>query len=973
MKNSQSVSNAIGCCSVCHRDDLRIINTTGLLYSHGPRGNFCAGSHTMPIGGSVVIRTKAANAITDASATSNQISQHSTDSQASASVVSSAIIHPTLNGPIIKWIPKSARRKCASLLNDLLKAVILTPDSVTAWSKLVMFAPAILSRPAKGETKNLTNIISERLTNFVNTPIHQNNSKPQPTHVIKSADAEDIKLAKSVSSKLEEGNYKGAVRLLCSGDVPAAATEFNAAALRLKHPSAPVDRRSVQCSRDSTSYGPLTATVKEVRDALLSFPAGSSGGPDGLTAQHLKDMVYAEGELGQLITSLTQFVNVLLKGNVPAEVTPIFFGGRLIALSKKDGGLRPIAVGYTLRRLAAKVANTYACTKLADFLSPLQLGVGTAGGMEAAVHATRQYLQHLSPDHLIAKLDFKNAFNSVRRDAMLETIASTIPELFPFVHAAYSDSSVLKFGSYSIDSNEGVQQGDPLGPLLFSLTIHSLLVNCESDLRIGYLDDITLGGLTSMVTSDVSRLKSDAAKLGLELNVSKSEIISAENDCIIPTELSNFVKVRPSDAMLLGSPLSTMEALTSTLSKRINDLKTATKRLRLIHSHDALVILRHSLSLPSLLHNLRSAPCFGHYLLEIFDNTVRESLSEILNQNIKDHHWQQASLPVRNGGLGIRSACQLAPSAFLASLAGTAELVSKILPSNFAWQEDTFKTASLETWQHLSQTTPPDGPSRIHQRSWDSPIIQNVQSSLLASLSDDIDQARLKAVFSPHAGDWLNAPPITSIGLRLDDESLRVAVGLRLGTSICSPHECPCGAVVDARGTHGLSCRRSAGRHLRHNLINDIIWRALRRANIAATKEPAGLIRADGKRPDGATVIPWARGKCLAWDATIPDTLAMSHLSASSLSAGTAATHAAEGKKIKYAAIAHSHIFMPVAVETLGSWDSEGLNFIKELGRRVSTATGDLRETSFLLQGISVAIQRGNAASFAGSLPGYGL
>ena len=120
----------------------------------------------------------------------------------------------------------------------------------------------------------------------------------------------------------------------------------------------------------------------------------------------------------------------------------------------------------------------------------------------------------------------------------------------------------------------------------------------------------------------------------------------------------------------------------------------------------------------------------------------------------------------------------------------------------------------------------------------------------------------------------MNALPISSVGLCLDDESIRIAVGLCLGMNLCYPHVCPCGVDVDARGVHGLACRRSAGRRLRHTLINDIIWRALSRAQVAAVKEPLGLLTSDGKRPDGATIIPWSGGKCLSWDATTPDTVA---------------------------------------------------------------------------------------------------
>ena len=91
--------------------------------------------------------------------------------------------------------------------------------------------------------------------------------------------------------------------------------------------------------------------------------------------------------------------------------------------------------------------------------------------MEAAVHAIRQYLHQLPSDHAMVKLDFKNAFNTLRRDSMLEALSNNIPELFAFVSSAYATSSWLQYENFDIQSNEGIQQGDPLGPLLFSLTL----------------------------------------------------------------------------------------------------------------------------------------------------------------------------------------------------------------------------------------------------------------------------------------------------------------------------------------------------------------------------------------------------------------------------------------------------------------------------------------------------------------------
>ena len=57
-------------------------------------------------------------------------------------------------------------------------------------------------------------------------------------------------------------------------------------------------------------------------------------------------------------------------------------------------------------------------------------------------------------------------------------------------------------------------------------------------------------------------------------------------------------------------------------------------------------------------------------------------------------------------------------------------------------------------------------------------------------------KATFLASLAPHSGDWLLALPIVNCGLRLDDEAVRVTVGMCLGLSLCVPHSCPCGEQV---------------------------------------------------------------------------------------------------------------------------------------------------------------------------------
>jgi len=185
----------------------------------------------------------------------------------------------------------------------------------------------------------------------------------------------------------------------------------------------------------------------------------------------------------------------------------------------------------------------------------------------------------------------------------------------------------------------------------------------------------------------------------------------------------------------------------------------------------------------------------------------------------------------------------------------------------------------------------------------------------------------------------LGRVPITNCELQLDDEAVRVAVGMRLGVSLCVPHKCRCGAEVDAQARHATVCRKAPGRIARHYALNDIVWRALNSAGVPSMKEPTGLCRQDGKRPDGLSLIPWQNGKLLVWDVTVVSTLADSYVAVAARESGLVAEQAAERKSVKYIDLQQNHFFQPIAVENLGALSTSAMEFLNVLGRRISSVS----------------------------------
>ena len=168
-------------------------------------------------------------------------------------------------------------------------------------------------------------------------------------------------------------------------------------------------------------------------------------------------------------------------------------------------------------------------------------------------------------------------------------------------------------------------------------------------------------------------------------------------------------------------------------------------------------------------------------------------------------------------GLWVSSASLLALTAFLASIFGASDFLTTFFSETF---EEYSLTKALENW--LSLTNEQECPFGGTQKNW----TQHVFVKTAQDLTSRMDNKRSK-VFNAHQGkfgsQWLNVVPSKNLGLKLDDQQLRISIGSRLGANICVAHTFHCGKRVERDGLHGLSCTKSAGRFSRHDTFNSLI------------------------------------------------------------------------------------------------------------------------------------------------------
>ena len=717
-----------------------------------------------------------------------------------------------------------------------------------------------------------------------------------------------------------------------------------------------------------------------VRDAIRSFGKGCSGGTFGLRAEYLQDALSEVTPVGVLAT-LTRLVNHMKDAKAPPSIQPFFAGARLTALIKKNKDVRPIAAGEVLRRLVAKCLCATHKETAAKMFAGLQYGVATPAGCERMIHEVRRQLRcHAEDtDWVLLKVDLSNAFNWISRARMLELVHVHMPHMYSWVEWCYRETSHLTYAHYRIASQEGVQQGDPLGPLLFSVVIQELVLRIRNELpdltlNKWYLDDGVLAGRSADVLKVLELLTDHGPEVGVFLNLGKCELVTHPASA---ARLDEFPLTIPTDkrrtdgcTSLLGAPMGSDAFCDAFI--RSDTLEPARRTLQKLGTvtdpQISKTLLRHCTGFCQFVYALRATPPTQVAAAAAdFDDIVMAAL-QCGFFSLPENKRSQLRRGIRSGGLGIRSVVTHSESAYIASVSYAATADGWRANSADGYTDAVASYNKKVSTEHqlfinaagLAVPTPRHTPAAADCSTSAPEEDTEAKPPKQKALSAHIDAAaraaeyvsatrrdkkRLTSQAGEHAALFLGVVPDPARFQDFTPQEYTMLVRWWLGMPVYThtlTKPCPaCGKLMDNTGYHALVCKKWGGKVHRHHSLCNAYVKFARGAHLAPLREQG----VGGRTRPADVFLPIWDGRPLALDFAVTHPQQPKYLNGKLAEdvtpGGVAAAYAATHKAGHFAPCQRAGVnFRPMVVEAFGSWDPQALPVLRETALLYATHQG---------------------------------
>ena len=856
--------------------------------------------------------------------------------------------------PTHDTVPKAIDRAAAVEFAKVLEDVAGCNDE-NSWKRLCMFAKLVLSRK-RGGANISKKVVAQReaeVTEWSQGEIAAmwsaaTRSLPGRGPGKERKEPTKEEREKACVTEVRNGRLAaGMSRLHKGGTAPV--TIETTAKLRAKHPE---EAPQVANTTAHVALEPLKPI--DALKAIKSMSKGSSPGPFGLRGDHLKEWMVKHPDLN-LLPLMTLVLDLLRRGQAPPEAAEFLAGATLVALKKGETDVRPISAGNTLRRVVSKIEVGSVRTQARDKLLPgRQVGVAVDGGLEAATMVVADYVKrNLGKNKVIVLVDYENAFNSIHRSTFLAATRKYLPTISPWIEWCYGRPTSLLHGDDLIQSQRGAQQGDPAGPLLFSLGIKELTEEVKAmpgiDASLWYLDDGTIMGPPEAVGRALKLVQERSLAMGLRVKLAKCEVIALGQQT--PRDLAQAglpvcahgypddgacaacegkaMKVQYGGFAFLGAPIGDDEFCESYMDKQVKEFAEQLRLLKdLKDVQVGLTLLRQCEGFARMVFYMRAIghACTHQYLKE-YDKEVDAALASLMGDTeglLPEMARRQAALPCRAGGMGVRRIRDHWTAAAMGSRSGLHELC-KVLDPEFQWDAEGWKETATEHNRHVAEADKVDPLVRpatpVRQRELSAGILEE-QLRRLYLEGDAADRARMNSLSLPHAGAWLMAPPTWEH--HIPPEQFQAVCRIRMHLPLFADGvQCrQCGQAMDARGDHIFACKMGGHRILRHNAVRDFVYSVANEAGLGPTLEPQHLVLGNKKPADLflSTGVGESRGRAI--DVTVWTPTCKSMVQGAAVAKGYTATKAEAAKRGKHqaACIAARITFTPFALETTGGF-----------------------------------------------------